>query len=507
MNVLIFADNRFQAKRLGILRAPGAHRIATHLREQDIKTEVIDFYLDWSQDEIKQIIDLAVNNKTLFVGFSCSLMFDGVEEFAFIRDYIRSQYPAVAIVIGGYGTTQKGFDNADYYLEGYSEYAVTALVNHLRDSTNEIKFNVDDTGRKVIYTKDLYPVNKLTSLRINYTPSDFIQGAETLSLETARGCIFKCKFCSFQLLGKKKVDYLRDPGEIRDELIHNYEQYGTTKYIVTEDTFNDSSDKVDMLYNITQSLPFKLKLMGYMRADLLAARPQDIPKLMASGFDSMHFGIETFNDKAGQAIGKGMSAIKLKETLIKLKKDYPQLYVNGTFIVGLPNESDADIRDTAQWLIDSNAIDFWTFNPLMIPKKNKLIYSSEFTDNYLMYGYNKMTEIEIEKGTLDHKIVLFGTKVMPYIILWKNKFFNYFSAGDLTNEINQQSNAYKKIDAWTTFAIAGLGYNLSDVQQHSYSGNNPLDQELINKQTTDFINNYKINKLKWLTNNVVPYTI
>jgi radical SAM superfamily enzyme YgiQ (UPF0313 family) len=309
------------------------------------------------------------------------------------------------------------------------------------------------------------------------------------------------------LLGKKKVDYLRDPNEIRDELIHNYEQYGTTKYIVTEDTFNDSSDKVDMLYNITQSLPFKLKLMGYMRADLLAARPQDIPKLMASGFDSMHFGIETFNDKAGQAIGKGMSATKLKETLIKLKKDYPQLYVNGTFIVGLPNESESDIRDTAQWLIDSKAIDFWTFNPLLIPKKNKLIYSSEFTDNYLLYGYHKMNEEELEETIHIRSNLLFGSSAIPYIILWKNKFFNYFSAINLTSEVNQQSNAYKKVDAWTTFAIAGLGYNLSDVQQHSYSGDNPLDQELINEQTTKFIDNYKINKLKWLTNNVVPYTI
>lgn len=503
MNVLIFADNRFQAKRLGILRAPGAHRIATHLREQDIKTEVIDFYLDWTQDEIKQIIDLTVNSTTLFVGFSCSLMFDGIEEFAYIRDYIRSRYPAVAIVIGGYGTTQKGFNNADYYLEGYSEYAVTALVEHLKDSTNELKFNVDDSGRKVIYTKDLYPVNKLTSLRINYTPSDFIQGTETLSLETARGCIFKCKFCSFQLLGKKKVDYLRDPNEIRDELIHNYEQYGTTKYIVTEDTFNDSSDKVDMLYNITQSLPFKLKLMGYMRADLLAARPQDIPKLMASGFDSMHFGIETFNDQAGQAIGKGMSAIKLKETLVKLKKDYPHIYVNGTFIVGLPGESESNIRETAQWLIDSKAIDFWTFNPLMIPKKNKLIYSSEFTDNYLMYGYNKMNETEIDLGMQTNPTLLYGSKLLPYMVLWKNNYFDYFDAALLANNINQTANAFKKVDAWTTFAIAGLGHDLNDVQQYSYNGNNPLDQELINQQTTNFISRYKRNKLKWLTDNVI----
>ena len=38
MHALIFADNKFQKNRLGILRAPGAHRIATLLRNLDIKT-------------------------------------------------------------------------------------------------------------------------------------------------------------------------------------------------------------------------------------------------------------------------------------------------------------------------------------------------------------------------------------------------------------------------------------------------------------------------------------
>ena len=50
MHVLIFADNKYQTDRLGILRAPGAHRIATHLKYKNINAEVIDFYLDWTLD-------------------------------------------------------------------------------------------------------------------------------------------------------------------------------------------------------------------------------------------------------------------------------------------------------------------------------------------------------------------------------------------------------------------------------------------------------------------------
>lgn len=498
MNVLIFTDNRFQSNRLGILRAPGAHRIATQLRSQNIHTDVVDFYLDWSGSELKEIIDHTVTDSTLFVGFSCSLMFDGIEEFATLRDYIRTKNPKTAIVVGGYGTTQKGFDGADWYIEGYGEYATTALVEHLKDPNCEIKYQLDELGRKVIYTKEHYPVNKLTSLNIKYQPSDFIQSNEVLSLETARGCIFKCKFCSFQLLGKSKLDYLRDPREIKEELINNYQQYGTTRYIITEDTFNDSDEKVDMFYEIVKSLPFKLNFMGYTRADLLASKPYNMDKLVDAGFTNMHFGIETFNESAGRSIGKGMSGDKLKEVLVKFKQNYPQLYLNATFIAGLPGETEQDIRSAAEWVITSKCFDFWTFNPLMIPTKNKLIYSSEFTDNYLMYGYTKMSEQEIEQANVNMPALLYGTKILPHMILWKNQNFNYFTAAKLSHELNQQANAHKKVDAWTTFAISGLGIMpLDQVQTHSYSGTNPLDQEYVNTMTVAFINQYKQSKLEY----------
>lgn len=500
MHALIFADNKYQSTRLGVLRAPGAHRIATLLRNLDIQTEVVDFYLDWSLDELKKIIDWQLTKPTLFVGFSCSLMFDGINEFNHIRDYIKSQNPNIAIVVGGFSTTQKGFDGADWYIEGYGEYAVVALVEHLKDPAKPFKFEIDDQNRKIVYTKTQYPVNNLTSLHTEYQPGDMINKDEVLSMETARGCIFKCKFCNFQLLGKSKVDYLRDPKEIRDEFLENFQKYGTFKYIITEDTFNDTDEKVDMLYEIAHSLPFKLRLMGYIRADLLAAKPYNIKKLVESGFTSMHFGIETFNEHAGSIIGKGMPAEKLKQTLVNIKKNYPQTYINGTFIIGLPGETSQEIEKTASWIKDSKTMDFWTFNPLMIPIKQQFFFSSEFSNNYLLYGYTKMSKEEIDESNTSKSMLIFGSKLLPHMIIWKNKDFNYFTAADLAYNLNQNANRYKKVDAWTTFGISGLGLNLDWVQTHTYSGHNPLDQDLVNKKSKEFIQNYIQQKLKYLTN-------
>lgn len=499
MNVLIFGDNKYQPNRMGILRAPGAHRIATHLREQDIKTEVIDFYLDWSQTELKQIIDLAVNNKTLFVGFSCSLMFDGVERFASIRDYVRNRFPNITIVVGGNKTLQKGFDSADYYIEGAGEYAITALVEHLLDPIQPLKYTLVN-GNKVINTLKDYPVKSLDSLDTKYRASDFISSDEVLAIETARGCIFKCKFCDFPLIGKNKLDYLRNIDDIVDEYTHNYQEHGVTRYFVVEDTINDSEEKVDMLLEISKRLPFKLELMGYMRADLLAAKPQTIAKLVDAGFKGMHFGIETFNEKAGQIIGKGMAPARMKETLIGIKRAHPGLFLNSTFIVGLPYETRDEINATVDWIIESKALDFWSFNPLMIPKHDETVYHSYFTDNYRLYGYQPFKDEEYANYEQQIEKLSFGLKWFKNVILWKNTNFDSITAAQFTNEINQRSNTYKKVDAWTAFAISGLGYHIDDVFQHTYSGVNPLNQPKLIQQTNNFVAEYKQKKLNYLKN-------
>ena len=368
MHALIFADNKYQANRMGILRAPGAHRIATHLRKQNINTEVVDFYLDWTLEELKQIISHQLELPTLFIGFSCSLMFDGVDNFVAIRDYIKSINPDVPIVVGGNKTLQKGFDRADYYIEGTGESAVTALVEYLQKKSPTLIFK-DVGGNKILDSLTDYKINSIKGIDIQYKPSDFISADEVLSLETARGCIFKCAFCDFPGIGKKKLDYLRDRDEIVEELKKNYSDNGTTKYFVVEDTINDTDDKCAMLAEIASMLPFKLNLMGYMRADLLISKPKNLDNLMKAGFKGMHFGIETFNEQAGKIIGKGMPAEKMKEGLVDIKKKYPWLHTTSTFIVGLPHETREEILDSLTWLIESKALDFWSFNPLIIPKR------------------------------------------------------------------------------------------------------------------------------------------
>jgi Radical SAM superfamily len=496
MHALIFADNKYQPNRMGILRAPGAHRIATHLRRLDINVEVVDFYLNWSVDELKQIIDCQLSKPTLFIAISCSLMFDGVEEFSEIRDYIRSKNPNVAIVIGGNKTLQKGFSGADYYIEGPGETAMTALTEYLIGKTQDLKYELID-GNRVLNSLTDYPVKSMKDLDISYLPSDFIGEHEVLSLETARGCIFKCAFCDFPGIGKKKLDYLRDISEIREELIKNYRDNGTTKYFVVEDTINDTDEKCELLSELGLTLPFKLSLMGYMRADLLISKPRNVQKLINAGFRGMHFGIETFNEQAGKIIGKGMPPKKMKEGLVNIKKQFPNLFLTSTFIVGLPYETREEIIDSVDWIIRERALDFWSFNPLVIPKKDPTVHHSYFTDNYQLYGYTRMQEDEFDSRKHELENTAFGLKWWKNMIHWKSKTFDFISAAAFVSEISKKSYPYRKIDGWSAFAMSGLGIDLDELLRMSYNGENKIDDIKIIKDTTDYIDDYKRKKLEF----------
>ena len=85
-----------------------------------------------------------------------------------------------------------------------------------------------------------------------------------------------------------------------------------------DETTNDSMEKVEYLHDVISNLPFKIRWGGYARVDLYYSNPEMAAIMQETGLMSHFFGIETFNKKSGEAIGKGMHPDKVKAPLIKL---------------------------------------------------------------------------------------------------------------------------------------------------------------------------------------------
>jgi len=222
---------------------------------------------------------------------------------------------------------------------------------------------------------------------------------EPLPLETARGCIFKCKFCNFGLLGKEKGSYFKSCENIKAEIEHNYYELGVTDYWIVEDTFNDDHEKIIMLHEIITNLPFKIQFTCYLRLDLLYTnRNQPVPQhqlLLEMGLKHVEFGIETTNPESAKDIGKGMNPA-LQFSFLKELRDkhgWEDMVMSSGFIVGLPSDSLESLSEMANFLLSTDTVldrivirplrlDVITLNPTLDSRD-----SSEFTRNWQDYGY------------------------------------------------------------------------------------------------------------------------
>ena len=427
-DVILFTDAPYPHHKI---RGYGVHRIASQIRANGYSCIVIDFSSALTFDRYREIIDLTVGPNTLMVGFSTTWLpyrfpelpgeftnqipghhigeqhelSHNIDLADWRKDNLVVQFgknqvdewlkypktinPNLKIVLGGAKADfYMDFKNVDHVIFGIAETMTIELLDKLSGKTKRIFNKYIDHDRKAhANTWDF----RESSTR--YTNLDFIQPQETLNLEVGRGCRFKCAFCNFPLIGQKNVnDYLKYPTHIRDELLENYERWGTTKYFIVDDTFNDSTEKLEMMAKVMSDLPFKIKFWCYTRIDLLATHPEQMELMKELGVAETFFGLETFNDQSSKTIGKGMPNSRRKDTLYKAKEVWgDRVWMEGGFMIGLPHETQASWRETVEWLKRSDCpLDISTVYPLNIIKKtdrNQWFPTSWFDNNYEKFGY------------------------------------------------------------------------------------------------------------------------
>ncbi|MBC7766377.1 radical SAM protein [Arenimonas sp.] len=388
-------------------RAIGAYQLANTCRQNNISAQVIDFIDMFNIEELHKTVSKFVSPNLIAIGFSSTFYTGSApgalskdpmvseemrgqifldENLLSIFDYIKSYNPLVKIIAGGANSWQlPSSEKFDAVFHGYSELSVVEYLSELlgrRQSKAIYSTNADCC----IVDGDKMPLD-IQNLNHRWQSNDFIFSGETLPIEIGRGCIFRCKFCSYPLNGKKKNDYVRDMSLIKDEMVDNWTNFGTTNYFFTDDTFNDSLDKLRAMHMMIKSLPFQIKFWCFLRLELLYAFPEQIDILKDMGLSAASFGVETFHKGAGRAIGKSMDSEKQKSFLLDLyyNKWSEQVSISCGMIVGLPGESIEDLQNSFNWYSTEGkdlAVNWW---PLSINPNGH--YLSEFDKEYEKWGY------------------------------------------------------------------------------------------------------------------------
>lgn len=408
-------------------RKLGGYRIASLLREQGLKVKVIDFWDSLVQLEplneqfILKLKEKHTHKNTIF-GFSTTFLVNPekplhrqtpaeksilgsnkhinqhtISEPEKILNFfstLRKSFPNNKFVIGGQNA-RKGMapnyyyekSNSDYLFTGYSESAaVKELINI---------FNGIPEAKHIHSLSEDWDFSNTTSA---FYKGDLIYKNETLPLEVSRGCRFKCKFCSFPLLGRKISDkYIRKTHHLYNELIHNYEHFGVTNYNILCDTFNETTEKLLSIKNIFDKFKAftnkNIQFVCYLRLELIHRYPEQIDLLKSMGLAGAQFGIETLNYESAKAVGKGIRTEDVYKTLSKVRDSWgSDANIGSGFIIGLPHET----RETAnKWLNDlydgKTLLSSWKVDALRISqfsaKELTNSYPSEFALNAEKYGY------------------------------------------------------------------------------------------------------------------------
>jgi hypothetical protein len=416
-------------------RPCGPHLLAQWLIQFGFSVKVIDFCSTMTTANLVDITRKHIDSSTVAIGVSSTFWGSTSSEnnavyaptwVRLARSQIELSFPKLDWILGG--------ANSEVQLND------TWLRFHRRPEDQIREY----LREKLSLNKTYVPFDILSNTG-TYMDNLGIRPEEALGFEWGRGCQFKCKFCRYESIGKKKGTYLRDPSIVKQDLISNYEKYGTTRYVYVDDTTNESVEKLEYMADIAQSLPFELEWVGYGRLDLIGANKKTIKLLRDSGLRSMFFGIESFNKEASTIIGKGWNGVHGKEFLLELKDHWKgEINFQLGFIAGIEPETPEELDDTFNWCVENNIAN-WTFSGLSIinlPLSNLSIFDKNHTE----YGYK-----------FPH------TKYPSY---WVNNYWNSTLANAKATELNTriQHVSTTSHSVFSLAAVAGVtGESLKEI--------------------------------------------
>lgn len=500
-DVVLFTD---MSGKLYSARPLGAYRLATELRQNDLSVLVINFTSKWLQNpkDFEKLLKLCISDQTFIVGFSSTFFSynsDYTEEVKTWKDFhgsglfwwpdknknkikliisrIKKINNNIKIFYGGAMADRltneiKGV-GIDYIVQGLADKSFIESVLRIKGKKSP-KFNFKSDFKVIDYDVTGNQFDFPSSV-VNYHESDLIKSNEVLSLETSRGCLFHCAFCAFPLLGRNKnhPDYHKNSIKISEELSQNYQKWNTQKYMIVDDTFNESTQKLNSVYSAIKESQVEIEFSAYLRLDLLERFPEQIKLLKDMGLRSAFLGIETLHEQAGKAIGK--NTYKVIECLEKIRNIWKEdVVIHGSMIAGLPYENSDTINKWMEWLFnETHLLDSYFIGALDLNKYTA--FPSKITQDPKKYGY-----IFDSEGKWINNINFTHTEAAELSNYWMTKGWE---SGRL------------RLAGWDIMGIQNLGYSFKELKQFALKDLNYSD---IQKRYFKLVEDYKTNLIQYL---------
>lgn len=346
MNPIVLVDLSNVAAQQGIDYSLGLLRIAYSLETHGYKVTFIGRRLP-----IEALVEDVLGVDPFWVGVTTRC--DTYPLAIQLVRRIKARAPSVRVVFGGPQATATDVETikcypVDVVVRGEGEISAVELSNALRDGTplgavRGITLLVDGQVVRTPPAPDLAVQDWGMPL---YSHVDLGQyGAHSLipRVEAGRGCPYACVFCSTSQFWGRKYR-LRNPSDVLEEISWLNHNHGFQHFDLVHDNLLGDHRSANAWLQEFAKGNWGFTWQASARIDQF--REESALLLLEAGCRSLFFGIETGSPRIQKLIGKNLDLEAVPKAVDLLGQH--GFRFTASFIVGFPQETEADIRATAE---------------------------------------------------------------------------------------------------------------------------------------------------------------
>ncbi len=348
--------------------------ISTLLKQNNFKVSILDVK---NQASLKDILKWIEKEDPDFLGFS-TLSSSG-RSAAIIAEKVKKRNPNIKIAFGNYHATFNAkkilekYPFVDVIVRNEAEFTCLEIAECLEKGKElkDIRGITFREGDKIVFTPDRLPLKDLDKLPFpdrKLLKNEYRSTLAGLELATgrfttvvsSRGCPFKCRYCACSLFARRTWRP-RSPENIIDELYLLHSE-GFRQIIFVDDNFALNQKRVVKLCQLMKKNKIEMDWVCDARVDCISR--EALEAMAKTGCRIIYYGMESANQRILDFYNKGITPLQSQAASKATRKAGIDIIV-GSFIIGAPDESREEIRNTFAFAqrID---IDIPLFHPLEI---------------------------------------------------------------------------------------------------------------------------------------------